>query len=172
MSMKAATGLLGDAPEDDIDERIRRRVEPTFFDEVGVQMEGSLQHGHYIVGNGVDTITVERPRSELIQLNADTKDWVNTLEEDPLPEELVGNVTRFNTVSRNGRCYSDADKRIIACRPTQEFTRDSDAFMTWSLHGNAIKDENKLKVMAKRVKSAGGRTKRLQILAAETWAKD
>ena len=47
-----------------------------------------------VVDSGsVETVSIERPRSSLIQFDQESKDWVNTRDEDQDIETVIGNVT-------------------------------------------------------------------------------
>lgn len=132
-----------------------------FFDDLAETLEGSLQGAHRPIGEGVPTISIERPRSKLITLDQTTRDWVETREEIPLLDDITGNVTRYNSVTRNGRLYVDQLHRIVPFKPDGDFPLPGINSLTWSLHGSANGLPKKLKLTVKHIKSATNETKRL-----------
>jgi len=161
-----ATGLPDSEPETPAVRRALDKQEP-FFDEVAEVMEGSLQRGHRPIGDGVDRILIERPRSGLITLDENTKDWVNTRAVTPIDNNMTGNVTRYNVITRNGRIYIDQLNRIVPFRLGEEFPLAVLGSLTWSLHGSnsglggtqAL--PKKLTFGAVKVLSASGKVKRV-----------
>lgn len=160
VTFKRAVGFLNEQPETPYVRRLLEREEP-MFDSLAEQMEGSLQRAHRAVDTDVPIITLERPRSELVTFDKHTKDWVTTRDENPNSETLFGNVTRYNSVSRNGRMFVEELDRIIPFRPADSFNRSKDGNLTWSLHGNATGQGKRLRLTAKRIESARGEAKRL-----------
>lgn len=102
IAFSKATGYLETEPETQHLKKTFEREEP-FFDELAETLEGSLQRGHRVIGENITNISIGRPRSEIVLFDQKTKDWVNTREEIPTEETVTGNVTRFNSVTRNGR---------------------------------------------------------------------
>lgn len=139
----------------------KRAAEETFFDELAETLEGSLQRAHRAIDYGVKTITIERPRAELVTFNSATSEWVNTRDENPDVEEFFGNVTRYNSISGNGRAYIRELKKVIPFRPGREFPESQRGWLTWSLHGNTVATSKELKFVGSRIDSARGDPKRL-----------
>lgn len=133
----------------------------TFFDALSEMLEGSLQQGHRAIDHGVSKITLERPRSELVTFNQKTSKWVNTREENPEAEEFTGNVTRYNSITGNGRAYIRELEKVIPFRPGPTFPETQRGWITWSLHGNNVSTKKELKIWASRIDSAQGDPKRL-----------
>ncbi|NYD91413.1 DUF7946 domain-containing protein [Sphingomonas melonis] len=155
----------------------RRQVEPTtakvdrwmerdepFLDELAETLEGSLQRVHRPIGPDVTTITFERPRAELLTLNADTKAWVNTRDVTADATAFTGNVTRFNSITRNGRAFIDQLRRVVPFKPADDFAMGGLQYLTWSLHGSANDLPKRLRINAREVKSATEETKRLLLV--------
>lgn len=133
----------------------------TFFDGLSEMLEGSLQQGHRAIDNGVPKITLERPRSELVVFNSKTSEWVHTREENPTVEEFSGNITRYNSITGNGRAYVRELQKVIPFRPGPAFPESQRGWLTWSLHGNNIATKKELKLWGSRIDSAQGDPKRL-----------
>lgn len=160
LAYRKACGLFEEEPETPYVRRQLERKEP-FFDELAENLEGSLQRGHRPIGNSITGVNLERPRDVLVGFNDDTKDWVNTSDEQPIDQLVTGNVTRFNSITRNGRAYIDQLERIVPFRPDADFPTSTFSLLTWSLHGSNTDLPNKLEFHVRYVQSASGRTKRL-----------
>lgn len=133
----------------------------TFFDLLAETLEGSLQRAHRAIDHDVEKITLERPRSELLTFDESTSLWVNTREEDTTVREYTGNITRFNSISRNGRAYIRELGKVFPFRPSPQFPDAKRGFLTWSLHGDNVATSKDLKFWASRIDSAKGDPKRL-----------
>lgn len=132
-----------------------------FFDRLAETLEGSLQRGHRAIDHGVTQITLERPRSELVVFNSRTSQWVHTRDESPAIQEFTGNVTRYNSISGNGRAYIRELKKIVPVRPSSDFPDAKRGHLTWSLHGNTVAGQKELKFSGRKIESAQGETKRI-----------
>lgn len=156
-----AAGYLNAAPETNYVSRMSTDDEP-FFDDLAETLEGSLQRGHRSIDGGTATsITLERPRSVLVKFDKSSSEWVNTRDEAPAVEELDGNVTRYNSITGNGRAYINELHTIIPFRLSPEFPGIKRGYLTWSLHGNTAALPKALKFHAKKVKSARNDVKRI-----------
>jgi len=60
---------------------------------------------------------MERPRSQVLTFNKDTLAWVKTRDENPEIEKILGNITRYNVLSKNGRLYDYALERTVPFKP-------------------------------------------------------
>ncbi len=159
-SLSKAIGLLNVEPETATVKKLEDTS--TIFDELGGALEGSLQRAHRSVGRGVDRVTLERSRGvPLVVFNQSTSDWVNTRNENPDIVEFTGNVTRYNSITYNGRAYIDQLQRIIPFKLGDGFVEQKRGLLTWSLHGNAIAKKNQLRFYASNIESASGVAKRL-----------
>lgn len=155
-----ATRRAPPQPETTKVRRWMERDEP-FLDELAETLEGSLQRAHRPIGEDVTTITFERPRSEILTLNTMTKSWVNTRDISANTTAFTGNITRFNSITRNGRIFIDQLERVIPFKPDGDFVMNGLQYLTWSLHGSTNGLPKSLDFNAREVKSATGETKRL-----------
>jgi hypothetical protein len=162
-AFKKATGGAAAQPET---RRIEKWVEDDepFLDELAETLEGSLQRAHRPIGAGVQIIGLERPRSSLLTFNHATKDWVNTRDESHASTEFTGNVTRFNSITRNGRVFVNELGRVIPFKPDGDFAGAGLQYLTWSLHGSANDLPKLITFHAREVKSASLETKRLLLV--------
>lgn len=161
-ALSRATGASEQEPETPYVRRLLENDEP-FFDDLAETLEGSLQRAHRAIEKGgVDSVTLERPKGERLNVfNMQTQLWVNTREERPDVYDLAGNVTRYNSVTGNGRAYIRALSRIVPFRLSEEFAFGKRGLLTWSLHGSATNVSHELDIQARRVESAHGEVKRL-----------
>ncbi len=131
----------------------------TFFDVLAEKIEGPLQDAHRIIDRESVTASLERPRSGILMFNSSTSEWVKTRDVDPNVKRYTGNVTRYNSISGNGRAYINEIQKIVPIRPSDNFTKKG--LLTWSLHGDNVKAGKKLEFFGKKVESARQDVKRL-----------
>lgn len=169
-AFKRATGSLAAEPETAHLKNLYERREPpplkkapADLDFLAEALEGSLQSAHRAIGGeeGATTITIGSPRNHLVVFDEETKGWVNTRDEAVGLEVFRGNVTRYNTISRNGRAFIDSLEKVIPVRPDGDFPFTDLGNLTWSLHGSNIGGWSKIDMRARRVTSASGKVKRL-----------
>ncbi|WP_152522658.1 DUF7946 domain-containing protein [Sphingobium ummariense] len=154
-----AAGYLKTKPETPAVQKLA--IDETFFDQLSETLEGSLQRAHRAIDYGVQQVTLERPRSELVLFDRTTSEWVNTRDENPNVEEFTGNITRYNSISGNGRAFVRELKRVLPFRPGVNFPDNKRGLLTWSLHGNTVSGEKELRFWASKIESAKGDPKRL-----------
>lgn len=133
------------------------------LDLLAETLEGSLYDAHRPIGDEgtIDTISIGSSRKNLIIFDSETKDWVSTQEEDSKIKNLSGSVTRYNSISKNGRIYIDQLNKVVAFRPKETFPHSQFRNLTWSLHGSTVGSINKINIEASFVKSASGKIKRI-----------
>ncbi|MCW1431860.1 hypothetical protein [Novosphingobium sp. JCM 18896] len=154
-----AAGYLGTKPETPAVQKLS--IDETFFDHLAETLEGSLQRAHRAIDHGVNQVTLERPRSKLVVFNQSTSEWVNTRDENPNVEEFTGSITRYNSISGNGRAFVRELQRVLPFRPGAAFPDNKRGLLTWSLHGNTVSGEKELRFWASKIESAKGDPKRL-----------
>lgn len=154
-----AAGYLKTTPETPAVQKIA--IDETFFDQLSETLEGSLQRAHRAIDYGVTRVTLERPRSELVVFNQSTSEWVNTRDENPNVQEFTGSITRYNSISGNGRAFVRELEKVLPFRPGASFPENKRGFLTWSLHGNTVSGEKELRFWASKIESATGDAKRL-----------
>lgn len=170
VAFKRATGFLDAEPETPHLRSLYERREPpplqktpVDLDDLAEKLEGSLQAAHRSIGpeGTINRIDIGRPRETLVSFNTATKDWVNTREEAPGLTVYQGNMTRYNSLSRNGRAFIDQLERVVPVRPDGDFPAGDLGNLTWSLHGSNTGTRNKLLMRVRPVTSASGQVKRL-----------
>lgn len=155
-----AVGLLDMDPETKIVDQAYKRDEP-FFDDLAATLEGSLQRAHRPLGGQERVAYLERPRSKLLELNQNTKDWVETRDTNPISQDYKASVTQFNSITKNGRAFIPAYNRVVPFKPSGAFPEANLRHLTWSLHGSNTNRLHLLNFEAKPVISASGKVKRL-----------
>ena len=159
-SLSKAAGLLKTKPETTAVDKLLQK-DDLFFDQLAETLEGSLQRAHRAIDHGVEKVTLERPRSELVTFDRHTSEWVHTRDENPAVEQFTGNITRYNSISGNARAYVRELGKILPVRPAVHFEESKKGLLTWSLHGNTIAARKELVFTASRIDSARGDAKRL-----------
>lgn len=160
LSLSKAVGKLTVLPETPAVQKIEE-LDHTFFDQLAETLEGSLRRAHRAIDNGVDHVTLERPRSTLVTFDAETSAWVNTRDENPDVEDFSGNITRYNSISGNGRAFIRELGRVVPFRPGDSFPASQKGLLTWSLHGDNIRASKELNFKASKIESARGEAKRI-----------
>jgi hypothetical protein len=158
-SLGKAAGYLSAKPETASIQKLA--IDETFFDQLAETLEGSLQRAHRAIDHGVPQITLERPRANLVIFDNATSQWVNTRDENPDIEEMTGSVTRYNSISGNGRAFVRELGKVIPFRPGPKFPDNKRGFLTWSLHGNTVSGQKELRFWGSKIESAKGDPKRL-----------
>jgi len=175
-AFRRATGSLDAEPETTSLQRLYERkdppplkVPPVDLDELSETLEGSLQAAHRPIGSEgtIQRISIGTPRNELVSFDDNTKGWVNTRDAATGIEWLRGNVTRYNSLSRNARVFVDQLQRVVPVRPDADFAAGDLPFLTWSLHGSNIGSPNKLDMRVRRVTAASGKVKRLLLVGCQ-----
>lgn len=138
--------------------------EELIFEQVAESIEGSLQRAHRSIDHDVSSVTLERPRSVLIEFNKETSLWVNTRDENPDVKRFTGNITRYNSKTGNARAYIKELRRIIPVRRADAFATSKKGLLTWSLHGDNVAANKELEFFAKQIESARGEPKRLILM--------
>jgi hypothetical protein len=175
-AFRRATGSIDAEPETAHLKKLYQRRDPPALqkrpadlDDLAETLEGSLQAAHRPIGpeGTIQLIEIGSPRQELITFDNETKDWVNTRDEAQVLTVYQGNVTRYNSISRNGRAFVDQLGRVVPIRPDGDYPAADLAHLTWSLHGSNIGGRNKLRIRARTVTSASGKVKRLLLADCE-----
>lgn len=134
-----------------------------FFDDLAEIIEGSLQRGHRPIEENIEKIILARPRSDIITFNQNTAEWVNTRSPDEVATNTTGHVTRFNSITGNGRIYIPSLGKIIPFRQSTDFSTLKKGYLTWSLHGSNLDQDKELSIIGRYIRSSSGEVKRVVI---------
>lgn len=152
-------------PETAYVQRLDADKEDDLIDLTVEAVEDSLKEGHRAIGRTVEKISIERPRSgEIIVFDPETKLYIQSSIIDDEWGNLEGYVTRFNSITGNGRAYINSLKKIIPFRLDDTFSQGKRGHITWSLHGSNVNTAKNLIFDAKRISSKSGVVKRLSII--------
>ena len=142
--------------------------EDVFIDEMADALESPMQKMHKAIS--VDSnvcISFLRPRVEVpfVTLDFDSYSYVATRTISSEIQEIYANVTRFNTLSKFGRLYSDEDARVISYvfdmdEHSEEVQRDAKEKMLWSMQDTNRGGDGKLILRVLKIESAVGIVKR------------
>lgn len=162
-SLSRAAGLFVE-PETSAVRQQFERDEP-FFDELADVLEGPLRDAHRTIKMSGGTISLERPRSPLVTFDRETLDWVTTRELDDTRETVIGNVTRYNVISKNGRLFNQKLGRVIPFKPDGSLGEMSQRLLTRSLDDTNHRLPGILDFTVQPVVSARGAVKRYILMA-------
>lgn len=144
--------------------------DPSFKDKIGIALETPLiELQRPIESDSSVGISIERPRiGKIIDFDFNTLDYV-LKDPDPIYEtQLLGNVTRFNALSRKGgRFYSKNEKRTISFTFDENLDNAHRGILTTSLdrYTNGLPSEISINALVYRDKI--GKIKRYKIEQVE-----
>jgi len=156
-----AVGLHEDEPRR---RPLQQRIEPT-IGELPAVLETALMDVHRpLLQEPEMRLFITRPRGEVLAtFNQDTGLYLQP-QSIILPEPVIGNVTRYNTISRWGKLYDRSERRIISFLLNPDLTDRERSLITWSLHENNLGRDGRLYFKATAVVSPNQqRTKRYLI---------
>ena len=97
------------------------------------------------------TNNIDPETKEYVEASIPADDW----------EMMDGHVTRFNSITGNGRAYKNELERTIPFKLADDFPTMKRGLITWSLHGSNIHTAKNLRFDTKSISSSGGVIKRL-----------
>ena len=143
---------------------VERKMEPT-VGELPAILEPSLIDVHRPIKKSPEmTLSVTKPRGEnIITFNADTESYLHPRDVN-LPDPIICNITRYNTLSRWGKLYDRSENRVISFFLPTELTRKERALITWSLHESNLNRAGTLFLQVNAIVSPNDKIKRYQVL--------
>lgn len=140
-------------------------LESDLIDLTVEHVEESLKSAHSAIEQSVKSIAFERPRSGVqIYFDQETKNYIESSPISPVDHQHTGHVTRFNSITGNGRAFINDLGRVVPFRLGDEFLESKRGFLTWSLHGSNVHRAKNLKIDAFEITSAAGTVKRLALV--------
>lgn len=132
---------------------LQDRIEPT-IGELPAVLENALIDVHRpLLQEPKMKLLVTRPRGEvLVKFNNKTGLYLQP-QTMALPDPIIGNVTRYNTLSRWGKLYDRSEKRVISFLLNPDLTERQRSLITWSLHESNLNREGRLYFRATAVVS-------------------
>jgi hypothetical protein len=154
---------VGRSSAEEISGPLQPRIEPT-IGELPAVLESPLRHLHRPIHKHPDmTLTVIDPRGRALI----TFDHTSAEALEPryvhLTEPLIGNVTRYNTLSGWGNLYDRTQKRVISFVLDANVSERERSLITWSLQERNIGREGTLRFQASAFTTPGGHIKRYDI---------
>lgn len=142
---------------------VQQRIEPT-IGELPAVLEPALIDVHRPIRHfRQTTLDVARPRGEvLVTFNGETATYLEP-RNAALSDPVVGNVTRYNTISRWGKLYDRSEGRVISFFLTQDVTERERSFITWSLHQSNLNRDGTLYFKVEATVSANDKVKRYTV---------
>ncbi|OWQ49580.1 hypothetical protein CEE60_19375 [Stenotrophomonas maltophilia] len=132
---------------------LQSRIEPT-MGELPAALETALLEAHRPISQAPEmTLTVTRPRGEvLVELNSTT---INSLQPviSPLNVPILGHVTRYNTISMWGKMYSQEDRRVVSFQILGDLDTHQRSLITWSLHQNNLGHDGTVEIRGRALTS-------------------
>ncbi len=143
---------------------VQKRIEPT-VGELPAILEPSLIDVHRPIKKSPEmTLAVTKPRGELlVKFDAETESYLHP-RDVVMPDPIICNVTRYNTLSRWGKLYDRSENRVISFFLVPELSEKERALITWSLHQSNLNREGTLYLKANAIVSANDRIKRYQVV--------
>lgn len=139
---------------------LAKRIEPT-LGELPVVLEHPLLDIHRPIKKEKEiTLKVSRPKGEVLaSLDSDTYNYLlpKTVNID---YTIIGNVTKYNSLTGWGRFYDIKEKRTIPFCIKPTFTDYERSLITWSLHEHNMQREATVYINARAVKAPNGKVKR------------
>lgn len=145
-------------------QRLDQNEEDDLLDQTVEEVEDALRQGHRAIGRSVEGISIIRPRSgQGVFFDAETKEYIEKNVFADEVEALEGHVTRFNSITGNGRAYIGALGRIVPFKLSESYPDEKRGAITWSLHGSNVHRAKNLIFDARTVSSSSGVVKRLVV---------
>ena len=151
---------------DDAEQRsksLRERIEPT-IGELGAALESPLDEVHRPIRKEPEIeLDVARPRGEVLA-KFDSKTALQLMPRTvPAPHPIVGNVTRYNTLTGWGRFYDREEERPISFFVDTDLSDYQRSLVTWSLHEANIGNRGTLYLGADAIVSPTDKIKRYNV---------
>ncbi|MBW9250211.1 MAG: hypothetical protein GJU72_14385 [Acidithiobacillus ferriphilus] len=156
-NIKRALGL---ADENDVHPDLKHRIEPIL--DLPEKLEDSIAETHKIIDKypGM-TINIEADNVSMI-FDRSTLEETRIIKEENIIE-VIGQVTRFNTNSHNGRLYSEKDKRTVSFKLIEPSSRDV-SLVTDSLHASGQNLLKNIVLHAKTQRRESGKVKKYLVI--------
>ena len=163
-ALKEAVGRLDEAT-DPPRPGVQRKLDPT-IGELPATLESALISVHRpIRQDPTITLDITKPRGEvLVTFNSETATYLEPRDVQ-LPDPVVGNITRYNALSRWGKLYDRSERRIISFFLENNVSDRERSLITWSLHERNLNREGTLYLRADATVSANDVIKRYRVSA-------
>jgi hypothetical protein len=154
---------VGRYSEEEAGALLQRRIEPT-IGELPVVLESPLRQMHRPIRKHPEmNLTIVDPEGRTLVIF--DRESAEALEPRviELTDPVIGNVTRYNTLSRWGKLYDSAQKRVVSFVLEPGVSERERSLITWSLHERNINREGTLRFHGSAVITPSGHIKRYNI---------
>lgn len=164
-SWAKATGQQAEKPKSRHAKKILKKNED-LESQLAVALEKPLEQFHRpLAANESMKISVTRSQTkDSINFNHDTLAYVETSTESSLSNNILGNVTRYNILSGNGRYYDDVLEKTISFGLDSEVSPSEKQILTWSMDQRNNGADGKILINANRIVNKRNETKRYVIV--------
>ncbi len=134
--------------------------------DLAVALEKPLEQMHRPLASNEDMrISVTRNKTnDSIVFDQNTFAYVETTTESSLSRGILGNVTRYNILSGNGRFYDDTLERTISFGLDSEVSSQEKQILTWSMDQRNNGNDGKILIDANRIVNKRDETKRYVVV--------
>lgn len=169
-SYKRVCGLFDD--EDSKEYRHLAKLPSGDLEAILDGIEPSVSRAHSVISAGAQTLTLQRGRTPIVQLNAKTKAYVQTnIMAKGLVEKEVS-IGALNVNSGNGRAYLDELSKTVPFTVIKEPLIGTYTTLSASLDRYARGLPNTIIITCQEVLGVDGRIKKLIVHSARTFGKD
>lgn len=129
------------------------------------KIEPSMRRAHNVIGGGVKTLTVKKGYTPLVQMDLNTKAYVNA---DLLTDEvsIVAGVRAYHADTGNGSVYLSDVGKTVPIFAKKGLNPGTYAALSYSLDRYVNNLPNDIEIACRQNVAIDGRTKRLLIQAA------
>lgn len=167
-SFKAVCGIV--SKEDEKDLKRLERLPSGDLEALVDGIEPSISRAHSVIGVGAKSLSIDKGRTPLLQLNNNTKDYVRTSIVDSDTVEREVSVGALNVNSGNGRVYLEDIGKTVPFSIIKEPIPGTYQALSRSLDRNARGLPSDVNIDCQEVTSVNGLIKKLIIHAA--WQGD
>ncbi|MGE6435281.1 hypothetical protein [Shewanella baltica] len=156
---------VGIITNDNYSKSLNERIEPT-IGELPAALESALDEIHRpIKQDHKIKLKVLRPRGEVLaNFDIETSKYLSPIT-IPAPHDILGAVTKFNSISGWGKFFDDREGRTISFNILESISDYERSLVTWSLHQNNLGKNGALKLEANAIVAPTGKIKRYIVLS-------
>lgn len=146
--------------------RLLRKLNGDDLDKLVTRIEPPLTRAHAVIGKTADTITFKSKRTDIAELNHDTKAYLDAKLTDAF-ETIDTNVTSFNVLTGNGRLYDHETEGTAAFSLSSSPREGTKSTMIASMEQFASGRKGTIRVVVQRVETVEHRLKKFVVASAE-----
>ncbi len=163
-TFKQALGEGGEFPTGA--KRLLRKLNGDDLDKLVTRIEPPLTRAHAVIGKTADKITFKSKRTDIAELNHDTKAYLDAKLTDAF-ETIDTNVTSFNVLTGNGRLYDPETEGTAAFSLSSSPREGTKSTMIASMEQFASGRRGTIRFVVQRVETVEHRLKKFVVASAE-----